>query len=40
MYSRWYTSDLTQSPLTFDHMSHCSTKAYIIVQKKLSIKCR
>jgi len=32
--SGWYASDLTQSPLTFDHLSHCSTKAYIMAEKK------
>jgi hypothetical protein len=40
MGSRWYTSDLHQSPLTFQHLSHCDTKACIpALKKSLSSIC-
>jgi hypothetical protein len=37
MCSRWHISDFTQSPLTFNHLFHCSTKVCIQVQRKLAL---
>jgi len=37
MGSRWYTSDLHQSPVPFKHLSHCGTQVLLNRSKEMEI---